>query len=586
MIDPIHSLAFSMHSNPGVYALLLGSGVSRAAQIPTGWEITLDLIRKLAGTLGESAEPNPEAWFEEKYGETPDYSKLLDALAKTPAERQQLLRPYFEPNEQEREEGVKQPTAAHRAIAQLVASGFVRVIITTNLDQLIESALEDEGVLPDVLSSLDDVQNMRPLIHIQHCVFKVNGDWRDVRIRNTGPELGKYPEEFDQLLDQIIGNFGLVVCGWSAKWDTALQTALLRESTDQYTTYWAVHGKVGCEAQEVIRSRKAYKVPITNADEFFPALQRQVESIEQSTQAQAFTSEVAVDRLEHYLSEPHYRIQLSKHISKTVERVIKDINDQDFDYQSPDSDCESVTARVRNYEAVCLPLLSVAAIGGRWAKNEHSQYWGEAIELLATTPLGGGRDPWLALRKYPGLLLIYALGLGALHSGNLQFLGNILKRREFHETGRSEDRYVLTSSINALGLASLIPWDRLLVGMERHHVPLSDWIHDVLRLPLKETIPSDQRYTLTFDRLEILTALGYYHLQEYRDWFPMGAFVYRSSNRKLILQETRESLTKSGPMSPYVASGIFGESPEECLELLVSFESFVSRVAPQMGIFR
>jgi hypothetical protein len=39
VIDPLISLAFAIQSNKGVYALLLGSGVSRAAQIPTGWEI-------------------------------------------------------------------------------------------------------------------------------------------------------------------------------------------------------------------------------------------------------------------------------------------------------------------------------------------------------------------------------------------------------------------------------------------------------------------------------------------------------------------------------------------------------------------
>ena len=165
MIDPIQSLAFSMHSNPGVYALLLGSGVSRSAQIPTGWEITLDLIRKLAATSNESAEPDPETWFEKKYGEAPSYSRLLDELAKTPAERQQLLRPYFEPNEQEREEDAKQPTAAHRAIAQLVVAGFVKIIITTNFDRLIENALSEAGVVPTVLSSPDHVKGALPLIH-------------------------------------------------------------------------------------------------------------------------------------------------------------------------------------------------------------------------------------------------------------------------------------------------------------------------------------------------------------------------------------------------------------------------------------
>lgn len=130
MIDPTDSLAFSIQANRGVYALLIGSGVSQAAQIPTGWDITLDLIRKLAAASDESAELDPELWYREKHDEAPDYSRLIDGLAKTQTERQQLLRPYFEPNEEEREEHAKQPTAAHKAIAWLVAQGFVKAIIS------------------------------------------------------------------------------------------------------------------------------------------------------------------------------------------------------------------------------------------------------------------------------------------------------------------------------------------------------------------------------------------------------------------------------------------------------------------------
>jgi len=48
MNNLLTSIAFSVYSNKGVYALMLGSGISRSSGIPTGWEIVLDLIRKLA----------------------------------------------------------------------------------------------------------------------------------------------------------------------------------------------------------------------------------------------------------------------------------------------------------------------------------------------------------------------------------------------------------------------------------------------------------------------------------------------------------------------------------------------------------
>ena len=63
----------------------MGSGVSRAARIPTGWEVTLDLIRKLSKLCGETYDPDPELWYRKKFERAADYSDLLDELAKTPA---------------------------------------------------------------------------------------------------------------------------------------------------------------------------------------------------------------------------------------------------------------------------------------------------------------------------------------------------------------------------------------------------------------------------------------------------------------------------------------------------------------------
>jgi hypothetical protein len=150
-----------VQSNPGSYSLLVGSGVSRSAGIPTGWEIVLDLIRKLAHLKGTECEPDPVLWFEKTFGEYPDYAKLLNDVSKSPVERSQLLKNYFEPNEDDREQGLKVTTEAHRAIAELVAKGYIKVIITTidtcNSNVLIEAkrktALSEEGA-KQVLFSL------------------------------------------------------------------------------------------------------------------------------------------------------------------------------------------------------------------------------------------------------------------------------------------------------------------------------------------------------------------------------------------------------------------------------------------------
>ncbi len=509
MIDPIHSLAFSIQANRGVYAVLLGSGISRAAGIPTGWEVTLDLVRKLATLYGEACEPEPERWYLDKFGKAADYSDLLDALAKTPAERQQLLRAYWEPSGKEREEGAKQPTAAHCAIAALVAQGFVKVMVTTNFDRLMESALVDAGVVPTILSSPDQVHGALPLIHTHCCVFKVHGDYLDTRIRNTPVELSAYPDEFDQLLDRILDDFGLVVCGWSADWDPALRSAVLRAPSRRFATYWAVRGEPTDEARRLIDHRGAQVVAIKDADTFFQSIQRHVEALEEFSRPHPLSIEAAVASLKRFLTEARYRIQLSDLIDEEVDRVVEATSGPAFVTQGgPAPTSESATARVRGYEAACSTFLAMAPVGGFWAEEEHLSVWQRALERLSTAR-GGGYTLWIELQRYPGTLLLYALGLGAVAAARLRFLGRLFSTL-VHREGRDDLPAIqLLSPFSLFAQGGQVA--RILDGMEQRHAPLNDWLHELLRQPTRRLIPTDDRYTYCFDKLEMLMALGYAH---------------------------------------------------------------------------
>src|SRR3954470_6584091 len=95
--DPLTQLAFSIFENKGVFAVLLGSGLSRAAEIPTGWEITLDLIRRVALAQGVDEQPDWAHWYRTKTGQEPNYSTLLEELAVSAEERRSILHSYIEP---------------------------------------------------------------------------------------------------------------------------------------------------------------------------------------------------------------------------------------------------------------------------------------------------------------------------------------------------------------------------------------------------------------------------------------------------------------------------------------------------------
>lgn len=577
MIDPIESLAFSIQANSGVYALLLGSGISRSAGIPTGWDITLDLVEKLAVLYEEPCEPGPVEWFQEKFKRPPDYSMLLDELTNTRTERQQLLRPYFEADEQEREEGLKQPTAAHHAIAQLAAQGFVRVIITTNFDRLTETALRAAGVEPAVLSSPDDLKGARPLAHIQCCVFKVHGDYLDTRIRNIQDELDKYPEEINSFLDRVLDEFGLVVCGWSATWDGALRDAIRRISSRRFTTFWATRGEPSDEAQRLIENRRAEVIPIEEADFFFQKVQHKVEAIEVFRTPHPLSTEAAVASLKRFLPEPRYRIQLADLIDETVERVVEVTSGNDFDANHPHPTTETVTARIRAYELACSTLIEMAMVGGRWAEEEHCDIWQRALQRLSMVPLAGGKVLWLDMRRYPATLLLYALGLGAVNAGRLDFLGRLFSttvRRQNNE--RDSVTQCLAPDLYLDGDAQAM---QILEGMSGKNFPLNDWTYRTLRHSTKATIPDDDQYTFIFDKLEILISLNAWHNSPPGiSWLrPLGVFMYRyETSWEQILPDIEGSILNQKDESPYVKANLFGLSADHCWRNLFAWYSWLS----------
>lgn len=586
MIDPIHSLAFSIQANRGVFAVLVGSGLSRSAKIPTGWEVTLDLTRKLACLYGETCDPEPELWYQKKFGREIDYSELLDELAQTSAERQQLLREYWEPNDREREEGEKEPTAAHRALATLVARGFIRVIITTNFDRLLETALADEEVVPTVLSTSDQIQGALPLIHTRCCVLKVNGDYLDTRIRNTSAELNQYPCEIDCLLARIFDEFGLIVCGWSAEWDRALRRAIYRAPSRRFSIYWAAKGEPEHQAQKLIDHRGAIVILIKDADSFFQDIEQLVASIEEYSKPHPLSIESAVISLKRFISERKYRIQLSDIINNTVEPIVGIISKDAFiKPSSPYLTSESVTTCLRSYEATCATLLAMASVGGYWAEKEHYPVWEGVLRRLSSEISNHHTSLWSKLQHYPSMLVLYALGLGAAEANRLHLLRCLFSttiRREYQKDVRAVEilpPYCWLRSYSTSNQANVM---NMLEGMSGRRFPLNDWIHQALWSHAKRIIPNKNRYTLVFDKLEILMALSYGYYKSERSsnsyWIPYGSFVIRADNRQLFFQEIRESISEHKDDSPSVKCRIFGASAEECQHQITALQGFVSQV--------
>jgi hypothetical protein len=330
MNNKLTELSFSVYSNKGAFALLLGSGVSRPAGIPTGWEIALDLIRQIAILEKQKTPDNPEKWFLEYFKEEVDYSNILEKLTKTSEERINLLKKHFEPSSNDSNADLKKPTIAHQRIAQLVQDGYIKVIVTTNFDRLIENSLKDLGIEPVVISNPAHVEHTIPLIHNRITVIKINGDYLDTNFLNIKSELSEYDNRIKNLLTFIFENFGIISAGWSAKWDSALVQILKSSNTFRYSNYFLYINNYSRELEELSNHRRASLVKIQDADKVFQELSENIKALESNYIENPLSSKIAIARIKRYLPKEEHLISLSEIVQNVVEDAYKKINSISF----------------------------------------------------------------------------------------------------------------------------------------------------------------------------------------------------------------------------------------------------------------
>ena len=301
---------------------------------------------------------------------------------------------------------------AHKAIAHLMAEGYVRVILTTNFDRLLESALEAEGVKATILSTPDSIDGALPLVHTRRCVLKLHGDYQDTRIMNTSGEVSTYDGRTNKLLDQILDEFGLIVCGWSADWDEALRSAIKRCQSRRFTTYWTTLGNLTKAASQLVELRRSRVIEINSADSFFAELSEKVNSLADLSRQRPLDDALEVAALKRYLTEPKYRIELRDLLTAEREKLHKQLFSDQFRAQGVQPTADAVVERVAMYESATERMRDLLITGCYYGESQHLPLWVECLERTVTFPgPEAGFDTWTTLRRYPALLLLYAGGL-------------------------------------------------------------------------------------------------------------------------------------------------------------------------------
>ena len=521
-------LSFSMYENSGVYALLIGSGVSRAAEIPTGWEITLDLIRRIALAQGEKEQTDWVAWYRKKNGKEPDYSELISELGLSRDERRSILHGYIEPSAEDREEGRKIPTRAHYAIANLVRAGFVRVIITTNFDRLLENALREKGVEPTIVASVDALKGAEPLTHAGCYLFKLHGDYKDARILNTDAELSAYPRKYNALLDRIFDEYGLLVCGWSGEWDHALRKAIMRNPARRYSMFWTELGELGAVAEELIAYRKGTLITIKDADSFFDGIGSCIETIAQTHRQNPQSVDLLVNSTKRYIAKPEHRIQLDELLASETRSLLEKLESADLSTEKINS-TEEVRRQVDIYEASVEPLARMVGVLGRWGENgECTTVINIIRSLLRHADRKKDGSSWLlSLRSYPAVLLVVAYGMGIIRAQRWAVLHRLLSEPIRNRYGTEPGRIVEELFPYSWEGSDKHLWSNL-EGLANRSTPLSDHLCHLLPRWGESFLGVVSNFEELYERWEVLGSIAYcecYTLEDIQVAISNGNFV-------------------------------------------------------------
>ena len=240
--------------------------------------------------------------------------------------------------------------------------------------------------------------------------------------------------------------------------------------------------------------------------------------------------------------------------------------------------------------------------GAYWANAAQSDIFLRSFKRIADqSGPEAGKVIWLSLRRYPALVLLYGLGLGALANANYRFLKTLFDLKLRVDSYKPNEQTATTlydQKVLARDAQKILP------GREREYTPLSNHLYEVLRQPLREYLPDDAVYESTFDWLEFLLCLAHIDLQvtrsqlredkakdpEFYYWAPAGRFLWKNLERGVI-KDTEPSQDGTLPFSVVAAlqAGFCeagdGTRTDKYLDIRAALGRFLGQVRQQWGVY-
>lgn len=283
-INPMMPLAVNLADGRRRFILFCGAGVSKDAGIPSGWDILIDTLSKIYQQEqkgnGKFSKKEVEKWYLHTEGlKNVSYSEILDLVYPGMEQKRLYLNSFFEG---------KQAGETHKTIAKMVRTGLIRFIITTNFDNLIEKALDMEGLNDkySVISTNDQAKNSDTWDKVEVCrIYKVHGDKDQGPIRNSPTELEKLDEYIERDFQELINRHGVIVLGYAGE-DEGVMKCFERREYHRYPIYWQYRGNVNKRVKNMILNQDGVLVLYDRANEFLNELLDRIEIIHRTSETE------------------------------------------------------------------------------------------------------------------------------------------------------------------------------------------------------------------------------------------------------------------------------------------------------------
>lgn len=265
--------------------------------------------------------------------------------------------------------------------------------------------------------------------------------------------------------------------------------------------------------------------------------------------------------VKEFVADPAAGPRLNDLLNAEVARLIVALGADEFALGAPISD-EGVVGRLDRYAALTGNLARAVALGARWSGDLVRPIWPSLVERVAGgVDRIGGETTWGDLSQYPGALLLYAAGVGALSGDrydNLRALllePHVLYHRERRMAIEVLNAEVVIDSAQAARVADL----------PKTFAPMSDRLATDLRPLVADVVPDDAQFARLFDRFEYLLGLVYLDVTK-TAWAPTGR--YAADQYGGVDQVVEAEIKADGASWAPLAAGLFGGSLERLEEAL------------------